>query len=894
MVNTNSLLRAIRYIFRRILGILLTLVLGVFVTVVVSNRGGMVDAIAQKQVDLEIRQLMSRGIFDSERIDRMREDLEYQTGLKMPFWSRHLRYTYKALTLDWGNVADRRSFSMYVQNSAGDIVKTEDSRTIILSKLPNSLLLSGTAYLLLVLISLPIALYLSQREGSRLDRLISILTPISSVPSWVIGVLLVMLFAVEIRLFPVAKMYEGILPNTTWEAVRAIGYHMVLPVSAIILSLAFQLIFNWRTFLMIYSDEDYVDLAKAKGLKRAALESRYILRPGLPYLLTGFTLTLVGFWQSITALEYFFQWPGIGQLYVDALPNFHGESMYPGEMSLVIGIVVLFAYLLGLTVFLLDIAYVLIDPRLRVDGQLQNQQLSAIRKRGKWIEQIRQLFIREKSIQTNLTKQPNRGTVAYKPRSFHQVIADLRLSFKDTYQNLKRVLAEIWRSPAAVVGLVLVMGLVLGSISVAIFLPYKTIGRQWATSTLSVNPTTAKLALPEWVNWFRSKDLPPTIILDSSQNHSSKEVTFDPAGLPQVQIDFTFNYPYFDFPSEMAIYLSSEYISKIPFATLTWTTPDGREFKLKNTRVEADQTYSFNDSISPRRILQEYKAWQNWFVTTGNFATPAFYLLFADPKAEEPHALPGVYTLRIDGTLFEENSDVEAKLVVFGLVQGWAGTDNLRRDLSVPLLWGLPFALMIGGIGAIVTTLASLMIAAAGVWMGGWVDGLIQRLIEANLILPVVAIGVLFYTFYGFNLWMVLGFLILLNIFGSPTKSFRAALLQVKESSYIEAARAYGANNFRIIRHYLIPRIMPVVIPQIVTLIPNFVFLEATLAILNIYDPRYPTWGNVIYSALRSGAAYGSRFWVLEPIALLLLTGVAFVMLGFALNRIFNPRLMNS
>ena len=263
------------------------------------------------------------------------------------------------------------------------------------------------------------------------------------------------------------------------------------------------------------------------------------------------------------------------------------------------------------------------------------------------------------------------------------------------------------------------------------------------------------------------------------------------------------------------------------------------------------------------------------------------------PQSEEPQALPGEYTLRITGTLFEETGDLDAQLVVFGLVEGWAGTDNLRRDLGVPLLWGLPFAMMIGGIGAVVTTLASLIIAAAGVWLGGWVDGLIQRVIEANLILPVIAIGVLFYAFYGFNLWLVLGFLILLNIFGSPTKSFRAALLQVKKSSYIEAARAYGAGNFRIIRHYLIPRIMPVVIPQIVTLIPNFVFLEATLAILNIYDPRYPTWGNVIYSALRYGAAYGSRFWVLEPIALLLLTGVAFVLLGFALNRIFNTRLTN-
>ncbi|TLN00532.1 ABC transporter permease, partial [bacterium] len=257
----------------------------------------------------------------------------------------------------------------------------------------------------------------------------------------------------------------------------------------------------------------------------------------------------------------------------------------------------------------------------------------------------------------------------------------------------------------------------------------------------------------------------------------------------------------------------------------------------------------------------------------------------------EARTLPGIYTLRVDGVFFEPDADLDAQLVVFGLVDGWAGTDNLRRDLLVPLLWGLPIALLVGAIGSIATTLLSILIAAAGAWFGGGVDAVIQRAIEANLILPVLAIGVLFNAYYGFNLWVILGLMVALNVLGSPTKSFRAAFLQVKNAEYIEAARVYGAGNGRIIRKYLIPRILPVVIPQIVTLIPNFFFLEATLAIFNISDPRYPTWGRVIYNGLRFGAAYGSRFWVLEPIALMLLTGLSFVLLGFALNRILNPRL---
>ena len=73
-----------------------------------------------------------------------------------------------------------------------------------------------------------------------------------------------------------------------------------------------------------------------------------------------------------------------------------------------------------------------------------------------------------------------------------------------------------------------------------------------------------------------------------------------------------------------------------------------------------------------------------------------------------------------------------------------------------------------------------------------------------------------------------------MNVLGSPTKSFRAAFLQVVESPYIEAAQAYGASNWRIITRYLIPRVMPVVIPQVVSIIPSFIFLEATLGLFNI------------------------------------------------------------
>jgi len=146
--------------------------------------------------------------------------------------------------------------------------------------------------------------------------------------------------------------------------------------------------------------------------------------------------------------------------------------------------------------------------------------------------------------------------------------------------------------------------------------------------------------------------------------------------------------------------------------------------------------------------------------------------------------------------------------------------------------------------------------------------------------------------FYSRSLWLILGVTVLLSIFTGSIKSYRAVFLQVKESMYIEAARAYGASNLRIIFRYLIPPMIPLLIPSLVSAVPSFVFLEASLAVLGLGDPVLPTWGKIINDAETNGALYkGYYYWIVEPAALLMITGFGFAMLGFALDRIFNPRL---
>ncbi|HZA23660.1 MAG TPA: ABC transporter permease, partial [Dehalococcoidia bacterium] len=314
-------------------------------------------------------------------------------------------------------------------------------------------------------------------------------------------------------------------------------------------------------------------------------------------------------------------------------------------------------------------------------------------------------------------------------------------------------------------------------------------------------------------------------------------------------------------------------------------TPNGRMLSLGDQTVETAERYSVS---LDRRLARELDGLSP---EIGLFAGPSTSSEQA-PDSEGPQPLNGHYTLLVEGLLFEPESQLDVKMVVYGKVHGLAGTDHLRRDITVALYWGAAVALAFGLLAAVGSSLSTLIIAAIGVWYGRWTDASIQRVTELNMILPGLPILILVGTLYTRSIWVILGIVILLGIFSASIKVYRAIFLQVRESPYIEASRAYGASNLRIILLYMVPRVIPVLVPGFVTLIPTFVFLEASLAILGLGDPVLPTWGKVLNDAQQNGALYkGYYYWVLAPSVLLMLTGLGFAMVGFTLDRIFNPRL---
>jgi peptide/nickel transport system permease protein len=442
--------------------------------------------------------------------------------------------------------------------------------------------------------------------------------------------------------------------------------------------------------------------------------------------------------------------------------------------------------------------------------------------------------------------------------------------------TFKKNLREILRYPSAIIGSIVILILVGIAIYAVIAIPYQKAITLWrgGEDVWYQNP---KHVPPEWTDWLSSKKQPRSFVINSNSptDEYNKSVVSNGDGTTSITLTYTFNYTADYFPQEMSFYFVTKFASKQPFVTVDWLTPDHRKMRIDNFGVAANQTLRFSQDMNLVNSMGGTNPMEGLF--TG-----------IDSKA----VVKGIYKVVITGIVFEPNSDIKAEFVEHGQVFGLAGTDHMRRDLMVALLWGVPIALIFGLAAALGTSLLTMIIAAFGAWYGGWLDELIQRITEVNLVLPFLAILIMIGTFYSRSIWVILGATVALSIFTGAIKGYRAIFLQVRESMYIEAARAYGASDMRIVFQYLIPRMIPLLIPGIVSAVPSFVFLEASLAVLGLGDPVLPTWGKMIDDAWANGALYkGYYYWILEPAVLLMITGLAFALLGFALDRIFNPRL---
>ncbi len=277
--------------------------------------------------------------FSPEAKERMRELF----GLDLPLHSQFFIYVRRMLTFDFG-------LSFLSQRPVWDEIR---------SRIPNTIALLGSALLLSSVIGTWLGVHAARKRGGFVEKLVLISGSVSfSFPSFFVQLVLLLLFAYTFPVFPLRGTVSIPMPQGTLNLVLDYIMHMVLPAGSLVL-LGFG---SWAIYvrnLMVKTlGEDFILLARAKGLSEERILWNHAFRSALPPVLTIFLLALPGIVSGAVITETVFSLHGVGKFLLDSILGHD----YPaaGAAFYILGLLTIFSNLVA------DAAYSIADPRIRV------------------------------------------------------------------------------------------------------------------------------------------------------------------------------------------------------------------------------------------------------------------------------------------------------------------------------------------------------------------------------------------------------------------------------------------------------------------------------------------------------------------------------------------------
>ena len=303
------------------------------------------DPMAQMPLTIpdEVRQQMREALGLGEPLH-----VRYWKWLVQFFWVEPLHWIDAALGTDLSQ-GGQRILSWQTRSPVMDIVA---------QRMPQTLWVVGTAYVVAIAIAIPVGIYSAYRHYSIFDQAGTFVTMIGfSVPPFFSGVLVIVIFAVNLQWFP--SVYDTTLVVDSWDALQRQALQMFLPVMVLALQITSQLSRFMRASMLDNLNQDYVRTARAKGLQERRVVLVHVLRNSMIPVVTVIALGVPAIFGGAIITEQVFKVNGIGQLLITAIQA--------NDLPMVQTLTFIFAILIVVFNLIADVLYGILDPRIRYD-----------------------------------------------------------------------------------------------------------------------------------------------------------------------------------------------------------------------------------------------------------------------------------------------------------------------------------------------------------------------------------------------------------------------------------------------------------------------------------------------------------------------------------------------
>lgn len=333
---------------RMLLVVLVTLLLLNVILGATGYSDRMLGALVNDQVRA-YRQDLLGTIMNLEEVTRLVEEYEQTLrtayGLDVPWLTRLPQMIWRVLTLNLGQSKSAQTFK-----------GSTDIRDLVAERLPNSLLLITTSVGINALLGVVMGTKIATQPGSRLDRFFSNYAAVSyAFPTWWVGVIFIFFFSQFLRILPPGGIYSTPPPTEPLARSLDLLWHTILPVSTLVLARSGSYIYMTRSMVLNTAQQDFVKVARAKGLPESRVMRGYILRVAAPPIITNVILELAGSLGGSVITETVFGWPGMGQLFYAAITTV--------DEGLIVALTFIYTMIYVVARMLLEVLYLALDPR---------------------------------------------------------------------------------------------------------------------------------------------------------------------------------------------------------------------------------------------------------------------------------------------------------------------------------------------------------------------------------------------------------------------------------------------------------------------------------------------------------------------------------------------------